>query len=284
MPISSWVAGHVGKVWDALLTDGIPYKLRSYSGTIDQGLYVFRSGDGDYYKQRNVFASAANFRSAADGEWLSYTPTETDWHGVVQIVNDEGDGSYINWLGREVAMTADSRTSYADEVQWGTGSAPAQLLAWRSAFVPPPARPRRSLSTETTATRSARSRPAIRSGSGVVNFVVGDYNHMAAETVYPRMWRSAGVGAMDVEMEGGTETLTFLGVNPVSTTQSWPAGDVVEVFDVYLPANANVHFQLNNVSGNMDLGMALFKSNGAAYYASPLNAVDQADASGCRRQ
>ncbi len=277
LPEVMWDAGHVGKVWDAHLTDGVPYLLRSYTTTIDQGIYFFRSGDGDYYKQRNAFASGANFRPPDFGEWASYTPTETDWHGIVQIVNDEGSGTYANWIGRKVSMTAEVTTSFNDEVQWGSGSAPANY--WMAFGVRPSPSEAAAITlygddgyTYTTIKASDQT------GAGVVNFVVGDYNHTPPETVYPRMWRTSGVGVMDVEMEGGTETLTFLGADPVSTTQVWPAGDVVEVFDVYLPANTNVRFQLNNVSGDMDLGMALFKSNGAAYYASPLNAVDQADA------
>jgi hypothetical protein len=123
-------------------------------------------------------------------------------------------------------------------------------------------------------------RASDQTGAGVVNYVVGDYNHNPAEAVYPRVWRTAGSGVMDVEMEGGSETITYLGTGAVSTTQSWPAGDVVEVFDLYLPASTNVRVQLNPTSGGIDLGMALFKSNGATYYASPLNAVDQSDVNG----
>lgn len=278
-PTESWLAGHVNKVWDAFLTDGVPYMLRSYSGSIDQGLYFFRSADGDYYKERGDYASASNFRSAAEGEWVSYTPTETDWHGVVQIVNDEGAGSYANWLGRKVAMTAEAATAFTDEVQWGSGSAPAGY--WMAFGVRPATGETAFVSLYGDDGYSSDTfKASDQSGTGVVNFVVGDYNHTPAETVYPRMWRNTGIGAMDVEMEGGTETLTFLGVTPVSTTQSWTAGDVVEVFDVYMPASTNVKIQLNNVSGSMNLGMALFKSNGAVYYASPTSAVDQADANG----
>lgn len=279
MASTAWNAGHVGKVWDAYLTDGVSYMVRSYSGGIDQGLYLFRSGDGDYYKERAAWAGAANFRPASEGEWFSYTATETDWHGVVQIVNDESSGTYGNWLGRNIAVANDVKTTFLDEVQWGSGTANASY--WHVFGVRPTAGEGASISLYGDDGYSASTfKASDQSGTGVVNFVVGDYNHTPFESVYPRVWRTTGTGALDVEMEGGTETLTYLGLGPVSTTQSWPAGDVVEVFDVYLPANTNVHVQLNTLSGSVDLGMALFKSNGATYYASPLSAVDQADVNG----
>lgn len=279
IPSTSWIAGHVGKVWDALLTDGVSYMLRSYSGAIDQGIYIFRSGDGDYYKQRGDFEAAANFRSAAEGEWVSYTATETDWHGVVQIVNDEGAGSYSNWFGRKVSLVNDIPQTHSDEVQWGSGLVGAGF--WHAFGVRPSPGEAASISLYgddgyTISTLKASD----QSGTGVVNFVVGDYNHSPVGTVYPRMWRTTGTGALDVEFDGGSEELTYLGAAPVSATYNWPAGDVVEAIDVFLPANQNVHFQLNNVSGSMDLGMALFKSNGAEYYATPTSAVDQSDANG----
>ncbi len=279
LPSAAWDAGHVAKVWDAYLQDGVPYMLRSYSGGIDQGLYVFRSGDGDYYKQRAAFAGAANFRTAAEGEWFSYTATESDWHGIVQIVNDESSGSYANWLGRKITLANDVALTNTDEVQWGTGT--ANTSYWHVFGVRPSAGQGASISLYgddgyTISTLKASD----QSGTGVVNFVVGDYNHNPAETVYPRVWRTSGSGALDVEMEAGTESLIWLGAGPVSTVQSWPAGDVVEVYDVFLPAGTNVHVQLNTLSGSPDLGMALFKSNGATYYAAPTSAVDQADVNG----
>lgn len=279
MPTESWLAGHVGKVWDALLSAATPYYLRSYSGAIDQGLYIFDSTDGDYYKNRAAFASGANFRSASEGEWLSFTPSVSDWYGVVQIVNDESSGSYANWMGRQISVAADAATTFGDEVQWGHGTAMASY--WNVWGVRPSAGASASISLYgddgyTISTLKASD----QTGAGVVNFVVGDYNHTSVESVYPRVWRSAGTGDLDVEMDAGPETITYLGGAPVSYPTSWPARDVVEAFDVYLPAGTNVRVQLNTTSGNMDLGMALFKSNGATYYASPLNAVDQADENG----
>ena len=279
MSSTAWNAGHVGKVWDAYLTDGVSYTLRSYSGTIDQGIYIFRSGDGDYFKERAAFAGAANFRPASDGEWFSYTATENDWHGVVQIVNDESSGSYANWLGRDISCANDLATTFSDEVQWGVGA--ANTSYWYVFGTRPASGEGASISLYGDDGYTIETLKASdQTGTGVVNFVVGDYNHTPAETVYPRIWRTSGVGAMDVEMEGGSETLTYLGAGPVSTVQSWPAGDVVEVLDLYLPANQNVHVALNTISGSVDLGMALFKSNGATYYASPISAVAQSDVSG----
>lgn len=276
MPTEAWAAGHVVKVWDANLTGNVPYMLRSYSGTIDQGLYFFSSTDADYYKRRSTFAAGANFRPASEGEWVSFTPTVTDWYGVVQVVNDEGSGSYANWLGRQTTLSNDLATGYSDQVQWGTST--ANTPYWHVWGVRPAFGETAGISLYGDGGYTINTLKASDQGAGAVNFVVGDYNHTPAETVYPRVWRSTGTGVVRAEMEAGSETLTYLGGAPVSTSQTWTVGDVVEVFDVFLPAGQNIHVQLNHTSGNLDLGMALFKSNGATYYASPVSAVDQADA------
>jgi hypothetical protein len=113
-----------------------------------------------------------------------------------------------------------------------------------------------------------------------VNYVVADYNHTPLETVYPRIHRLSGFGTMDVEYDSGNETIIFLGGSPVGGSYSWPAGDVVEIIDVFLPLGQQMQFSLDVTSGNPDFGMALFRSNSATYYASAGSAVASADAQG----
>ena len=279
-PTTMWDPGHVGKVWDSLLTAGVPYMLRSYSSGLDQGIYLFGSGGGDYYKERAAFEVAANFRPGSEGgEWFNFTPATTDWYGIVQIVNDEGGGFYSNWLGRRVTLVNDLATSYTDEVQWG--SAAAASGDWHVFGTRPSPGAGAGIVLYGDSGYSASTfKAADLVGTDVVNYVVGDYNHTALETVYPRVHRMSGSGAVDVEFDSGTEQIIFLGGSPISETYSWPAGDVVEVVDVFLPLGQQLVVSLNTLTGSMDLGMALFRSNGATYYATSGSAVASADAQG----
>ena len=115
---------------------------------------------------------------------------------------------------------------------------------------------------------------------GRVSYVVGDYNHDPLGIVYPRFWRSFGSGAVDIEREGGTEQLDFVPGGLTTNNLVWPAGDVVEAYDIFVEAGRTIRIVLDDLSGVMDLGIELFDSNGAAYYASRGNGVASSDVGG----
>ncbi|MBS3768254.1 MAG: C39 family peptidase, partial [Candidatus Cloacimonetes bacterium] len=95
-----------------------------------------------------------------------------------------------------------------------------------------------------------------------VDFVVMDGHHSLSQYRGIKAYRFSGSGNASVEFEGFTETIT-----PGSTyNDSWPAGDVVEMYDVYLTPG-EYGFQLKFNSGTADLDIALFGSSGSAYYA-----------------
>jgi hypothetical protein len=106
-------------------------------------------------------------------------------------------------------------------------------------------------------------------------FVVADYNH--SPTGWEGIWvgRWAGTGDVRVEYENDADVL-FPGPN---TGLDWPAGDVVEIWDVDLEAGSYPTL-LNITSGNADLGIAIFESNGSAYYAGRWEAAAASDAAG----
>jgi len=60
----------------------------------------------------------------------------------------------------------------------------------------------------------------------------------------------------------------------------WHSGEVVRAFDLHLSPKTDTCFALSVVDGNMDLGMAIFQSNNAEYYASRYDAVAIADNNG----
>lgn len=117
---------------------------------------------------------------------------------------------------------------------------------------------------------------SARSGTAV-DFIVADYNHSPKGWDYPKVIRYSGSGSYKVEWENG---VTFLLAPGVNGTYSWGSGHVVRVWRVYLAAGETFKYTLNITSGSCDLGMALFKSSGASYYAGRSAAVWEEDDNG----
>jgi len=94
-----------------------------------------------------------------------------------------------------------------------------------------------------------------------VDFVVLDRHHYSGINRGIKAYRFSGSNTASVEFEGDQETL-IVGTN---TTYIWTAGDVVEMFDVYLTPGI-YSFDLNIISGSADLDFGLFGSTDAIYY------------------
>jgi len=110
-----------------------------------------------------------------------------------------------------------------------------------------------------------------------VDFCVSDANHSPLDSMGVVVTRYSGTATAYVEFENASDLLTRGQTNGPYT---WTAGDVVEVWDVYLPSGIGGTFKVDITSGTSDLGFALFKSNGATYYAGRSAAVASADAGG----
>ncbi len=99
-------------------------------------------------------------------------------------------------------------------------------------------------------------------GGSNVDFVVIDANHSPLSTRGIKAKRYDGTSTAKVEFEGGADVV-YVGT-PLPT--SWTAGDVVEMYDVNLqPGYYKVTLDLT--SGAANLGMALYGSSDAPYYA-----------------
>jgi len=106
-------------------------------------------------------------------------------------------------------------------------------------------------------------------------FVVADYNH--SPTGWEGVWigRWSGTGDARVEYENAADALV-IGSNP---GLDWPTDDVVKIWDINLDPDVYT-FELAITSGGADLGIAIFESNGSAYYAGRWEAVAAGDAGG----
>ncbi|HKQ58874.1 MAG TPA: hypothetical protein VJY35_13500 [Candidatus Eisenbacteria bacterium] len=282
----TWTMTYVGKVWDTQLTAGQPYLFREYhdvTDDLDTGIYLFGSDDAEYYKPRSAFAGASNVRAPnAGGEWFSFTPATTDWYGAVLLVNDESDGNYGLWIGPKGTLAEEAVTTRLEEVLFGTATIPTPH--WTAFGVRPAAGEIGSIWLYGDAAYTL-STLAVKDEFGTgVNYVVGDYNHIATGLVYPRFRRATGTGPLDCQWEGGTDTVMFIPGGARQLDLSWPAGGVVNARDLFIDGGVmggrTVRIVVSDLSGGMDLGVALFKSSGAAWYGAHADAVAKVDAAG----
>ncbi len=277
----SWGSTHLGKVWDSYLVAGQPYFFREYhpiGSGFDSGAYLFSSADGYRFKSRAQWESGSDWRPASDGgEWFSYTPWINDWYGYYLIANNQYNENYSIWMGPQEAMPEDFVETRSEEILWG--SADVSSVYW-TVFAARPA-PGEAASVwlygdpgYTITTLAASDQTA-----NPVVYVVGDYNHNSVGTVYPRFRRSSGYQNIDCEWEGGSEQLVFIPGTIQTLDLAW-GSDVAEIWDIYLSAGQQVRFDVEDLSGAMDFGLAFFASNGGAYYANRDYAVAESDANG----
>jgi hypothetical protein len=99
-------------------------------------------------------------------------------------------------------------------------------------------------------------------GGTAVDFVVLDGNYCSSIVRGIKVTRYSGTGNAKVEFEAGWDVVSLGTTHSVS----WPAGDVVEIYDVALEPGLHT-FALNITSGMADLDFALYGSNGAEYFA-----------------
>lgn len=274
----TWPAGLVAKVWDAWMEKDQEYMLRGYHGSLDSGLMLFASGDGDYVRDASEAAVISNSNPVPDGEWFTWISPVDDWVGLVQIANTSGGGAYQNWWGPRVWLADDAKQGRTDEVVWGRQIVPPGY--WNVWGVRPNHAGGSNVSLYADeACTSTQLKATDQTGTGV-NYVVGDFHHSPAGTYWQRMWFD-GEGRLDFESEGAAEQLSPSPGTVLEHTAAWPAGDVVEVFDVFLRdarEAGSVHVLVEDLAGTLDLGIAIFDSRNNPYFANPAQAAEASDA------
>jgi len=115
-------------------------------------------------------------------------------------------------------------------------------------------------------------------GTGAVDFVVGDCNHSPIGNEHLAISHYSGDWAnYALSWESGEEMLFADGLY---REEWWWSGHVVRVWDVPLQGGEQIGFSVTNPSGTLDLGMALFASNGQPYWAGRPGAAWSRDATG----
>ncbi len=106
-----------------------------------------------------------------------------------------------------------------------------------------------------------------------IDFVVGDYNHNNLREDHIQLTKASGTGQYVLTYEGGNENLYPDGV---VRSGAWQDYNVVRTYDVPLIAGETIAFALE-MDAQLDLGMALFRSNGSTYHAGRAAAVWEED-------
>jgi hypothetical protein len=280
----TWEANDVADAWDTFLTSGVPYFFREYHSTVsgfDSGLYLMGSTDADYYKSRNDYLDFSNSRAMnVGGEWFAYTPSVSDWYGLVVLGNEENAASSGSvWVGRQETLASDSRVSRSEEVQFDV------LTPTSGYWNVVAARPSGADLVQAVLYEESGYGTSVTSDASTgVSFVVGDWNHNPQATVYPRLRRTSGTGVVDIEFEGDADAIVPPANAPYQASFSWTALDVAEVYDVWIPGGdpggKTVGIMVEDLSGTLDLGIELFRSNGAEYFAGRGGGVASANANG----
>uniref|UniRef100_A0A832I2S1 T9SS type A sorting domain-containing protein n=1 Tax=Eiseniibacteriota bacterium TaxID=2212470 RepID=A0A832I2S1_UNCEI len=276
---ATWTSPNLAKIWDVYMNAAQDYFFREYQGgtTFDPALYLYSSQSGDPYRPRHMFETFSNNPPSAGGEWLHYTPSATDWYGLAMPVFDESSDSYSLWFGPYYPMTSGDWVNTSNEVAWGTGAVPSSY--WTVVSARASANGAADVWLYGDAAYTINTLAASDQSSTGVSYVIADYNHITPGYIYPR-YRIRSGSSMTCQWEGGSNSLLFTagGVNTYSL--GWSANDVASAWDIYVPSGARLGILVEVVSGNLDLGVELFDSNAAVYYARKGQGVDFSDASG----
>ena len=113
---------------------------------------------------------------------------------------------------------------------------------------------------------------ASGAGGNVSDFVIIDRNVVAPGTYYASGINWAGTANKAVEWDGDHGVLSNPGVNGPYTLA---AGNLIELHEIFLPANANVGIQVQWLSGNADYGLSVH--NPASGYGTKWDGIALAD-------
>ncbi len=280
----TWEANDVVDVWDTFLTAGVPYFFREYHSTVsgfDSGIYLMGSEGGDYYQSRNDLLAFGNSRPMNEGgEWFAHTPAASDWYGVVVLGNEDNAASSGSlWMGRQETLTSDVRVTRSEEVQFDLFAPTASY--WNIVATRPTGADAVGIALYEDAGYGTLLTSDFSTG---VSYVVGDLNHSAQATLYPRIRRSVGTDSYDIEAEGDADAIVPPANTPYTLTSGWTGLDVAEIYDLWIPGGGvggqDVAIMVESLTGDLDLGIELFRSNGAEYFAGRSSGVAAVDALG----
>jgi len=254
------------QVWDVFLTGGTTYGFELNRFGADCKLLVFRNPSvGTYWTGRvgRVLESS--------GGVSSYVAPADDWYGVVVVNDDGGTGGYSWRVGTCVAPLAlASGTAVSTPAPMGYYSYNQGAIYWTAVGV------RQTavdwdiavyLNGSGSAWPSCFSNPLATSafGLGVVDFVIGDFNHNTLGTYYPLPFQYDAYSPNSTAVTEWDDGVDQIIVGDPPITRLTGASDVLEVWDVFLDANTQYDIFFER-TGSADTKLLLFQSLGGTYW------------------
>jgi hypothetical protein len=278
-----WNWWQVGKIWDVSMATGQLYFFRQFSdGALDGGMYLFDSSNGDYYKRRADWSSGSDVQSAAaGGEWFWYSAPTDDWYGLVDIAHNGTQGSYSMWFGPYLFPADEVPVNRYEPVVWAT--APVAVNYWNVAASRPAPGDGSNMWLYTDQDYSNDGFQVYDAGTGV-RMVVADYNHISGSVPMFTLQQRAGSFNVDHSWEGGFEAYVFSPSGTSVPGLPWEATNVAKAFDIWIdgsvPSGQTCRIEVTDDTGTMNLGVALFSSNGAPVYQALGSAAAYSDVNG----
>ena len=281
-----WYRENVVKVWDVSMSAGESYFFRQFSsaGTLDGGIYLFDSSNGDNHKRRSQWSNASDYLPpGSGGEWFWHNAATTDWYGLVATSHGYTQGYYSMWFGPWLYPADEAPVTRNEPVIWASG--PTIGNDWQVAAVRPSPGESSAIWLYEDFTFADAGFRAYDAGAGV-RFVVADYNHVSPPAYYTLAQRQTGFGEQDLSWEGGTEAIVFSPSGVEAASLPWEARNVAKVFDLYIdgatpgPEGQTCRLEITDDTGTLDLGVAIFASYGGEGYAGSAGALVSANAGG----
>jgi len=261
-------ADDVIEVWDVFLESGTTYTFDfSRNGPADSKMLLFRNPGATYWVGRNA-------RLLETTGTTTYTAPASDWYGVA-VVNDNGQfGLYSLRVGTCIAPTSlVSGASVLTPPAFGQYSFAQPTIYWTAVGVRQQGADDWDIGVYEQA--QGGSWPvcfadplASSTGVGVVDFVVGDFNHNPLGTYYVRPYLFGSGSTGRTEWDDGADQI-FVGGAPIN--RSTGESDVLEVWDVLLTGGEQYDIFFERTRAD-DTKLLLFQSQNGIYWASRANA------------
>jgi hypothetical protein len=123
-----------------------------------------------------------------------------------------------------------------------------------------------------------RARSASELPGPLTEFCVSDGNHSPLDTMGVKL-QGLDTNVATVEFSQASEG-TALDAEQVNGPYQWNDNDVIKIFEYHATPATDTCFTLSVATGQVDLGMAIFRSPDAPYYADRYQAVAIADNNG----
>lgn len=261
-------SGDLLEVWDVFLEAGKTYTLTlDHSGAGSLKAMLFRNPAGVYWAQR----SARVLEVTTNGTYVAPT---SDWYAVVVVNDNGGTDTYRVSVGNCLPPAAlTSTVAVPASAPWGLLTSFAQASNYYTAIATRSDDNAQDWDLGVFSTASGAAFPTCFTGSlagsaygsGVTDFVVGDFNSGANTpgTFYARAFPYGGsTSSAKVEWDSGANQIV---VDQLPTTRTTGPSDLIECWDISLNGGQNfgIHFTHD---GAADLKLFVFRNPGAGYW------------------